>query len=162
MRGIRLLGGDLPELDGGGGVLVPVGELDGCAFLTEENSLGQYYSYDPDTNLCYVKAERGRLVNDSKSSQYTSGSPLLGGCDYSAEDIGYPARGGILQSLFPDYDPDYNYNFDPILDPEDIGSSRPIIIINVNHRRRQTVRDILAQAAAENPYLRAVLTGMYR
>ena len=81
MRGIRLLGGDLPAPEGGGGVLVDIGELDGCAYLLEQNSRGQYFSYDPESNLCYLKAERGRLVNDTESSRYTSGSQLIGGCN---------------------------------------------------------------------------------
>ena len=168
MRGIRLLGGDLPAPEGGGGVLVDIGELDGCAYLTEQNSRGQYFSYDPESNLCYVKSERGRLVNDTESSRYTSGSPLIDGCEYGPEDIGYPGRGGWLRgrggitSLYPDYGTDYGYNYDDVLDSDLTGVNRPIIIINNNYGRRQTVREILAQAAEKNPYLRVVLRGMYK
>ena len=38
LRGIRIRGGDLSRADGGGGVIVDKGDLDGCAYLCEENS----------------------------------------------------------------------------------------------------------------------------
>ena len=57
---------------------------------------------------------------------------------------------------------DYGYKYDDVLDSDLAGVNRPIITINNNYGRRQTVREILEQAAEKNPYPRAVLRGMYR
>ena len=171
MRGISLLGGDLPVPEGGGGVLVEVGELDGCAYMCEQNSRGQYFTYDQSTNLCYLKSERGRLVNRTEYERYTSGSPIAGGCVYGPDDLAFPRRNWLLggrdgiPALLPDYDTDYVYKYDDVLDADLLGSRRPpIIIINNNYGdvRRQSVREILAQAANRNPYLQTVLRGMYK
>ena len=176
LRGIRLRGGDLPSEEGGGGVSVDKGELDGCAFLCEQNSRGQYYTYDKQSNLCYLKYERGQLVNVTESSRFTSGSTLAGGCAYDASVLRFDqgrrnwagAVRGFSRRIYPDnyYDDDYDYdgyNYDNVLDTDVLSSRRPIIIINNNYSgRKQTVREILALAAADNPYLRRALGGFFK
>ena len=57
---------------------------------------------------------------------------------------------------------DYGYKYDDVLDSDLAAVNRPIITINNNYGRRQTVREILEQAAEKNPYLRSVLRGMYK
>ena len=57
---------------------------------------------------------------------------------------------------------DYGYKYDDFLDSDLAAVNRPIITINNNYGRRQTVREILEQAAEKNPYLRVVLRGMYK
>jgi len=80
LRGIEIQGGDLPRAEGGDGVTVDRGDLDGCAFICEENSRCKWYTYDKQSNLCYLKYARGYLVNATDSSRVISGSTETGGC----------------------------------------------------------------------------------
>ena len=59
------------------------GDLDGCAFICEENSLCKWYTYDKQSNLCYLKYARGYLVNSTDSNPVISGSTQSDGCVYA-------------------------------------------------------------------------------
>ena len=82
IRGKEILGGDLPEGEGGGGVVVDKGDLDGCAALCEDNRQCRWYTYQKKENVCYLKHAGGYVVNGTDPSQVISGSTMADGCEY--------------------------------------------------------------------------------
>jgi len=91
LRGVEIEGGDLSAADGGGGVNVDRGQLDGCAYICEENSLCGWYTYDKSSNLCYLKGSRGFLSNKTQTATIISGSTQSSGCTFNPRVEGSPA-----------------------------------------------------------------------
>ena len=80
LQGMDIIGGDMEEEEGGGGVNVEKGDLDGCAFRCEEKIRCGWYSYDKGSNLCYLKFARGYFRNVTGTKDIISGSTQSGGC----------------------------------------------------------------------------------
>eukprot|EP00090_Calanus_glacialis_P036395 TRINITY_DN62152_c0_g1_i1.p1 TRINITY_DN62152_c0_g1~~TRINITY_DN62152_c0_g1_i1.p1 ORF type:complete len:622 (+),score=103.65 TRINITY_DN62152_c0_g1_i1:196-1866(+) len=66
--------------EGGEGVSVEKGDLDGCAYVCEEKIRCGWYSYDKGSNLCYLKFARGYFRNVTGTKNVISGSTQSGGC----------------------------------------------------------------------------------
>ena len=70
----------MSEEEGGGGVDVEKGDLDGCAYICEENIRCGWFTYDKESNRCYLKFARGYFRNVTGTRQVISGSTQSGGC----------------------------------------------------------------------------------
>ena len=71
----------MSEEEGGGGVNVEKGDQDGCAYICEERDIRcRWYTYDKETNLCYLKYARGYFRNVTETRKVVSGSTKSGGC----------------------------------------------------------------------------------
>ena len=92
LRGVEIDGGDLTAAEGGGGVDVERGQLDGCAYICEENSLCGWYTYDKTANKCYLKGTRGYLSNKTDTANIVSGATAEDGCTFNPREEGLPAR----------------------------------------------------------------------
>ena len=90
LRGVEIDGGDLTVAEGGGGVNVERGQLDGCAFICEDNSLCGWYTYDKSSNQCFLKGTRGFLSNKTQTATIISGSTQSGGCVFNPREEGLP------------------------------------------------------------------------
>ena len=108
LRGVEIQGGDLTTEEGGGGVHIEKGELDGCAFLCEENVLCGWYTYDKRIHKCFLKGERGIFTNSSQTSSLVSGSTQSGGCIITPREEPRAQSGPVDYVNYGDYD--YNYN----------------------------------------------------
>ena len=86
LRGVRIEGGDLSPAEGGGGVHVNVGQLDGCAFSCEENVLCGWFTYDRRINKCYLKEKGGYFTNDTQTVSLISGSTKPSGCSLAQRE----------------------------------------------------------------------------
>ena len=91
LRGVEIDGGDLTVAEGGGGVNVDRGQLDGCAYICEENSLCGWYTYDKTSNQCFLKGTRGFLSNKTQTATIISGSTQSGGCTFNPREEGTAA-----------------------------------------------------------------------
>ena len=83
LRGVEIEGGDLTASEGGGGVDVERGQLDGCAYICEENSLCGWYTYDKSANKCFLKGSRGFLSNKTDTANIVSGATAADGCNFN-------------------------------------------------------------------------------
>jgi len=92
LRGVEIDGGDLTSAEGGGGVNVERGQIDGCAFICEENSQCGWYTYDKSSNQCFLKGTRGFLSNGTQTGTIISGSTQSGGCVFNPREEGQPNR----------------------------------------------------------------------
>ena len=86
LRGVEIEGGDLSAAEGGGGVDVERGQLDGCAYICEENSQCGWYTYDKSSNKCFLKGTRGYLSNGTQTATIISGSTQSGGCTFNPRE----------------------------------------------------------------------------
>ena len=80
LQGLDIIGGDMSKEEGGEGVSVEKGDLDGCAYVCEEKIRCGWYSYDKGSNLCYLKFARGYFRNVTGTKNVISGSTQSGGC----------------------------------------------------------------------------------
>ena len=117
LRGVDIEGGDLSPAEGGGGVLVERGQLDGCAFACEENNLCGWYTYDKRSNKCYLKGTRGYLNNGTQTATIISGSTQSAGCVFTQREKAFRGtsrgqpetpRQGVAFNYDNYYDNDYN------------------------------------------------------
>ena len=67
----------MSEEEGGGGVDVEKGDVDGCAYICEETIGCGWYTYDKESNRCYLKHARGYF---REVTSLVSGSTQSGGC----------------------------------------------------------------------------------
>ena len=87
---MEIEGGDLTAAEGGGGVDVEGGQLDGCAYICEENSLCGWYTYDKGANKCFLKGTRGFLSNKTDTANIISGATSEDGCTFNPREEGLP------------------------------------------------------------------------